>query len=88
MGRTDQSQVCNGFDETGKGIKVAIIMDVYLVDPTSGDQLPALRVRIVPDQHDDLLVAPWDLEMLGFDAHSSDTHFLLRNCGPICSKRD
>ena len=81
MGRMDQVQIFKGFDEAGKGIKVSVIMDMYLCDPHSGDQLPSLRVRIVPGQYDDLLVAPWDLEMLGFDAYSSDTHFLLRNCG-------
>jgi len=72
----------HGFAKEGKGAN-AIGVDIQclltLQDPTSGTDLPALRCRIVPGQHDDLLVAAPDLDALGWSPQVG--YFSLASCG-------
>ena len=71
-----------GYDASGDnpGTVVDIIGDLTLATE-QGDLLPALRVRMVPGQVDDLLVSASDLDFLGFDAVSESDMFLLTLIG-------
>ena len=59
----------SGFADTGNSkhyIKVIVQGDLYLVT-LDGVPFPALSVRVVPGQHDDVLVAAPDLDRWGWD---------------------
>ena len=69
----------------GGGAQVDIIGDLVLAVPDGDGRppivLPSLRACIVPGQIDDVLISASDLDRLGFDASSSDTHFHLNSIG-------
>ena len=79
MGR----QPAQNFHGFAKGdhdaIAVTVQAQIYLLDPESMSELPPLTVRIVPGQHDDLLVSAPDLDLLGWNR--TPEHFVLSSCG-------
>ena len=56
-----------------------------LLDPETHTELPPLIVRIVPGQHDDLLVAAPDLDAWGWSPH--EEYFSIA-CRGLALKRD
>ena len=71
--------------EGAKPIGVDVQGLLTLHDPESGVDIPPIRIRIVPGQHDDLLLAAPDLDQLGWSPHPG--HFSLASCG-IALRRD
>ena len=65
MGRFAVAQKFWGFTTEDKPSEVDIIGTLRL-QTREGQTLPGLRVRMVPGQHDDLLVSARDLDMLGW----------------------
>ena len=61
-------------------IRVVIQGELHLMTP-EGTTFPALHVRMVPGQHDDLLVAAPDLDRWGFERGDVPGYFKLQALG-------
>ena len=69
MGRMPVAQRFNGY-QNDPGTEVDILGTLRL-DTADGETIPGLKVRMVPGQHDDLLVSAPDKDYLGW---SRDNH--------------
>ena len=83
MSRMSPYQNFVGFanpDGTVPNIKVEIQGELFLTTP-EGDEFPPLTVRMVPGQHDDLLVAAPDLDKWGWDCETDPRRFIFKRLG-------
>ena len=80
MARMSAPQKFYGFTNDNSKT-VEFIAELTLCTPDDNMPLPPLTVRVVPGQHDDVLVAAPDLDLLGFDLYSDSRVFLLKRAG-------
>ena len=83
MSQMSPRQKFSGFADTGESkqyIKVIVQGDLHLVSP-DGIEFPALGVRMVPGQHDDVLISAPDLDRWGWDRSRDPNNFLLLQLG-------
>ena len=83
MSQMSPWQKFSGFADTGESkqyIKVIVQGDLHLVSP-DGIEFPPLGVRMVPGQHDDVLISAPDLDRWGWDRSRDPNNFLLLQLG-------
>ena len=83
MARMEPAQRFFGFSEghastSGQVVDILGELSLCTVD---GHDFPSLKVRMVPNQVDDVLLSATDLDRLGYDSKSDPDFFLFHGCG-------